>query len=96
MDATRAYASDQPARAINPSAFGTVEHAANNAGALRMRLEQYVDRLCGTVPTAGPSDSKLKGVTSGLLNEALEHGTRISGDVMAMNAALDRLEKQLP
>ena len=82
-------------RAVNPSAFGTVEHAHETVRSVAMRLSMLVDRLCGTIPTDASVD-KNPAPLDGLLGVATLQAADITRHCQAMNSALDRLEKQLP
>lgn len=79
----------------NPSCFGVLMTAASEVAALRSRVETFVDRLCGSVPTGeGSVDPALPSM--GLLPIADRRCRDVLSDVNAAHAALDRLEKSLP
>lgn len=83
-----------PPRAVNPSCFGTVEGATAECSQTSARVVRMIDRLIGAAPeaTSGQNASD----PSGLFDVASRHALSIRDDMQRINAALDRLESQLP
>lgn len=80
---------------VNPSAFGCVENCADQVRAAAHRVEQIVERLCGSYPEPGQG-AEIKAGPNGLLAEVEEHAGSISENVGRIHSALDRLQKRLP
>lgn len=85
-----------PPRAVNPSCFGTLEGATEQAHATRIRIERMADRLSGVVPEAASTDANKLGEPNGLFDAATRQALDISENMRRINAALDRLDSQLP
>lgn len=83
-----------PARAVNPSCFGTLEDALSACIETANRVEHIADRLCGSIP-AGEGKGN-EPAASGLFAVATIQASVVRAQMARMNEALSRIENQLP
>lgn len=85
-----------PPAPVNPSCFGSLEHAAERVRSVANRVERLADLLCGTYPEPANTGGEIKGGPNGLFDGAHEHAGQIDHDTGRIHAAIERIEKRLP
>lgn len=93
---TGASVQAQPDRPANPSLFGTLDDTTRTARDTAERVETFVNRLCGSVPSPPEGKPDLRASPNGLLEQGIENAASVRMFCERINGALERLERVLP
>ena len=88
--------STAPAQPANPSLFGTLEDVERTARETMDRVESYVNRLAGSIPTPPEGKPDLRASPNGLLEEGMVSAANIRAYCERIDTALERLSRVLP